>query len=538
MTQLMTYRGFALATAPASIKALVTAFVVMAALGVTVGFVNYQVRTGLTAEGSAAWYRSGVAANPEAADTDPATQEGAMPLYAKTPLEILDSTHPHLFNQAFLFFVLGHLLALCSMKARWKTATYLAGYAGVAIDVASPWLIRYAGAGFAWLQMAGHLAMAGAFLVLIVVPLWSMWRPGRRAAATAAVAALLFGAGCAAGGAGADRTGAGAPLVRVDRAWPVMGTMLQATAVAADSATAREALAAARAEVFRVDSLMSTYKPGSEVSRVNAAAGTGEWTELSPGTLEVLDAALAWNAATGRAFDPTVGPLVDAWGFHRREGRVPPESTIDSLLAITGCRRVEVERARAPYLGRGRARLPVKGMALDFGAIAKGYALDRALAAMRAAGAAGGMADLGGHVSVWGTPPDGGVGWPIGIRDPRDPEALLGTVTVESGSVATSGDYERFFVHDGVRYSHVLDPRTGWPARGTAQTTVIAPNGTDADALSTALFVLGPEKGREILARHAPEATAVWVADPGERPVEPGDVVVAGARTGRVDLSW
>lgn len=533
MTQLMAYRGFALATAPASIKALVTAFIGMAALGVTVGFANYQVRTGLTAEGSAAWYRSGVAANPAAADADPASQGGAMPLYAKTPLELLDATHPHLFNQAFLFFVLGHLLALCSMKARWKVATYLAGYAGVAVDVASPWLIRYGGAGFAWLQMAGHLAMAAAFLVLVGVPLWTMWRPGRRAAAVLAVLGIV-GAGCASGGA---RTGASpGASVRLDRAWPVMGTMLQATAVAADSGAARAALSAAHGEVVRVDSLMSTYRPESEVSRMNAAAGTGDWTDLSPATLEVLDAAIAWSGRTEGAFDPTIGPVVDLWGFHGGGGEVPPAARIDSVRAVTGCRRIEIERARAPYLGRGRARLPLPGMALDFGAIAKGYALDRAVAAMREAGAAGGMVDLGGQVSVFGAAPDGGRGWPIGIRDPRDPEAILGVVTLESGSLATSGDYERFFVHDGVRYSHVIDPRTGWPVRGVAQTTVIAPSGTDADALSTALFVLGPDEGRAVLEDVAPDATAVWVADPGEEAVGPADVIVAGARPDRVEL--
>lgn len=340
----------------------------------------------------------------------------------------------------------------------------------------------------------------------------------------ARAAAALVLAACAA----APPRPPGPPAVRLDRAWPVMGTLFRATATAADPASARRALAAARTAVVRVDSLMSTYRPESEVSRLNAAAGTGAWTRLSAGTAAVLAAALDLARATGGAFDPTVGPLVRAWGFHGGEGRLPPPAEVDSLRALVGWRTVE--------LGGGRARLGLPGGALDFGAIAKGYALDRAVAAMRATGVAGGMVDLGGQVAVFGVPPDGGRGWPIGIRDPRRPEDVLGTVVLEAGSAATSGDYERFFEIGGTRYSHVIDPRTGRPVRGVAQVTAIAPDGTSADGLSTALFVLGPTAGPAWLAANRPDVTAVWVADPGGRPLDPADVTVAGPMADRVSI--
>lgn len=178
MTQFFTYRGFGLRKAPLQIRLLVTSFLVMTALGVGVGFLNYQVRTGLTAEGSAAWYRGG---SPDAAGSlvDPSG-----PLYEKSPLELLDATHPHLFNQAFLFFVLGHLLALCAVPPGRKMAVYVGGFVGVLVDTASPWLIRYGGGGFSYLQLAGHGVMALAFLALLLYPLremwWSMGRKGRR----------------------------------------------------------------------------------------------------------------------------------------------------------------------------------------------------------------------------------------------------------------------------------------------------------------------------------------------------------------------
>ena len=189
MTQYYTYRGFSLRRAPTQIRVLITVFIAVIALSVGVGIVNYQVRTGLTASGSAAWYRgtpvgteqgaSPGAAAPEAEGRAPSAGPlAATPLREKSPLELLDATHPHLFNQAFLFFVLGHIVALCAMKPRRKMALYAAGFLAVLVDTASPWLIRYVSSSMSWLQLTGHVLMAGAFLGMVGVPLREMWFRG------------------------------------------------------------------------------------------------------------------------------------------------------------------------------------------------------------------------------------------------------------------------------------------------------------------------------------------------------------------------
>jgi thiamine biosynthesis lipoprotein len=312
--------------------------------------------------------------------------------------------------------------------------------------------------------------------------------------------------------------------------WPVMGTFLTVRSFGPDTQAARAAMRAAGAAVFRVDSLMSTWKPESEISRLNIAAGTGEWTALASETLEVLLAAQQLARASEGAFDVTVGPLMHAWGFRDGGPGPPATAALDSARRLVGSVVLEIDSAGS------RARLRRSGAAVDLGAIAKGYALDRAAAAMRAAGASGGMVDLGGNVLVFGEPPGDREEWVIGILDPRDPQATIGTIRLRSGSVASSGDYEQFFEAGGVRYSHIMDPARGEPARGTLQTTAIAPTGLQSDGLSTTLFVLGPERGRGFLEQpFARGAAAVWIRD--ALPLDSGDVVVAGESLGRIRIT-
>lgn len=315
----------------------------------------------------------------------------------------------------------------------------------------------------------------------------------------------------AAGGGASGGTTPATP-VRMDRTWPVMGTILQLSAFASDSSVASGALVAGRAAVGRVDSLMSTYRPESEISALNAAAGTGRWTELSTETATVLRTVLRWARLSGGALDPTVGPLMHAWGFRGEGPARPAPEVLDSARSLVGWSRVETAEE-----GR-RARLPVAGMAVDLGGIAKGYALDLALAAMKREGAGAAMADLGGNVSVDGPAPEGRREWNLGIRNPRG-AGTIGTLRMTGGSVATSGDYEQRFVEDGIAYTHIMDPRTGLPVRGMAQVTVAAPDGITADALSTLLFVLGPREGQDFAQRVFPRGgpTVVWVRDPGGR---------------------
>lgn len=319
----------------------------------------------------------------------------------------------------------------------------------------------------------------------------------------------------------------------MERGWPVMGTLFRVSARGPDSATVRRGIEAAHAIVARVDSLMSTYRADSEVSRINGRAGTGRWTEVSEPTLRVLQASLQWARRSEGAFDPTVGPLMEGWGFRGGEPGSPSAPALDSLRGLVDYRTVEVDPE-----GR-RARLRIPGAALDFGGVAKGYALDRAVGALREAGVESGMADLGGNVAVFGPPTRGSGFWLLGIRHPRRNRELVGTVETGGGAVSTSGDYEQMFEVDGVRYSHIMDPRTGRPARGTVSVTVAARDGVTADVLSTLLFVLGPEEGRAFLERHAPDGgvTALWIRDPGRGAVRRGLVqVVDGREESRIEL--
>jgi len=290
------------------------------------------------------------------------------------------------------------------------------------------------------------------------------------------------------------------------QSWTVMGTTLEISAWDADTARARAGMAAARAAVFRVDTLMSLWRPASDLSAVNRRAGTDTLTVVDPETAAVLEAALDWAARSQGAFDPTVGPLVDVWGFYTDQGRLPPPSVLDAARALVGWTLVAFDPA-ARTVG-----LPLAGMRLDLGGIAKGWAVDRGVAALEEAGVPTAMVDLGGNVRVYGEPPERDH-WRVGVRDPRRASQLLAVLEVAGGAVATSGDYERFFVHEGVRYAHILDPRTGTPARGVAGTTAVAATGLEADVLSTVLFLLGPAAGCGVLAE-VPAAGAVWVADP------------------------
>ena len=167
MTQYYTYRGFSLRRAAPATKVLLSAFVLTVALAVAVGVINSRVRTGLTPAGAAAWYRGADAAG----------------LYARTPLELLDATHPHLFGQAFLFFVLCHIFALTPVRPRAKLLLYLAAFGSVLVDAASPWLIRFVSPLFGWLQLFGTGVMVLSFVVLVAVPLREMWLVSPRAPA-------------------------------------------------------------------------------------------------------------------------------------------------------------------------------------------------------------------------------------------------------------------------------------------------------------------------------------------------------------------
>jgi len=287
---------------------------------------------------------------------------------------------------------------------------------------------------------------------------------------------------------------------------PMMGTTLQAQLP--ESAGA-DSLARAVFDVFReVDARMSEWKPTSPLSAVNAAAGEPEGIPV-PGDLRALvTRGKEIGDLTHGAFDITWAALWGVWDFKAESPHVPDPGLVAARAALVDYRRVEVDDAA------GTVRLPRAGMKIGLGGIAKGYALDRAAAMLRGRGLRSFMLLAGGQVLVAGE--KNGRPWRVGIRDPRSgPEDYFAQLTVQDVSVSTSGDYESFFIVDGVRYHHILDPSTGMPARGLRSATVVTPDGTLADALSTALMVLGPERGLA-LAESLPGVEAVLVDDQGQ----------------------
>ena len=252
---------------------------------------------------------------------------------------------------------------------------------------------------------------------------------------------------------------------------------------AATFAQAQSAASAAIDEVLRIEAKYSRYRADSVVSRVNAAAG-GEPVAIDAETAALLAFADAAHRNSGGLFDPTSGVLRRAWDF--RNSRVPSQAELAPLLARIGWARVE--------RGADTVRLAEPGMELDFGGFGKEYAVDRAVAVLVAHGAGSAMVNLAGDLAITGAQPDG-TPWRVGVMHPRREQAVIATLPVASGALATSGDYERFIEVDGVRHCHILDPRTGRSARGFQSVTVVAPSCLVAGSATTIAMLKGADEG-------------------------------------------
>ncbi|MFO7610230.1 MAG: FAD:protein FMN transferase [Candidatus Krumholzibacteriia bacterium] len=300
---------------------------------------------------------------------------------------------------------------------------------------------------------------------------------------------VLLAVGGAAAPADAVAQDAAPPPAVHEEARYLMGTLATVRAEAPAAATAQAAVDAAWAAFALVDSLMSTWREDSDLVRANAGAAAGP-VRVDPRLAGLAARALDLAAASDGAFDPTVLPLMRAWGLRDGPPRRPDAAALGRARSAVGHRLVQVDTVAATV---AFAR---PGTALDLGGIAKGYALDLARAAMAAAGAAAGVLDLGGNLLVFGAGAH-----EVGIVAPDDPAAVVATVTVGEGAVATSGQYERFVAADGERWGHILDPRRGEPVPRSGSVTIVAPTGELADALATAVFVLGPREGAAFAAR-------------------------------------
>ena len=312
-------------------------------------------------------------------------------------------------------------------------------------------------------------------------------------------------------------------------AYPLRIEQIMATPITVEAPADRiEEAARIVFEIFRrVDTEMSEWKDSSPLSAVNRNAGLAP-TPVPDELRRVIARAIEIGDLTDGAFDPTWAAMWGLWDFNAQQPRVPADAEIAARLALIDYTAVQVDD------DAGTVALPRAGMFIGLGGIAKGYALDRAAAALREAGINSFLLSAGGQIVVGDPrvdgPPPGGAArpWRVGIRDPRGPgDDSFATLDLTNSGISTTGDYERSFMLDGVRYHHVLDPRTGRPSHGVRAVSVVSPDATLADALSTALMILGVERGMELV-ESLEGVEAVFIDDLGAVHVSGG---LAGALT-------
>jgi FAD:protein FMN transferase len=322
------------------------------------------------------------------------------------------------------------------------------------------------------------------------------------------VAAALALAGCRQGASPASQ-----PRL-VERVGAAMGSELRLTASTSDRAAAEHVFDEVFREFDRLDTLMSVWRPASDVVRINAAAGERP-VAASIEVRETLRAARQISEWTGGKFDVTFGALSDIWKFdHDQDDTIPDEAAIRARLPFIDYREIEIDEAAGTVFVRR------KGMRVHLGGIGKGYAVERAVAMLRHAGLRDFLIQAGGDLYAAGLTE--GHPWRLGINDPRGPAGRsFATLDLSDGTFSTSGDYARSFVKDGIRYHHILDPATGQPARGCRSVTIVSNSPRLADGLSTGVFILGPELGMALVER-LPDVEGVIVTAKNEVLVSSG----------------
>jgi len=285
----------------------------------------------------------------------------------------------------------------------------------------------------------------------------------------------------------------------VVRSRPMLHTLVE---IKAWGPGAEQAIEEAFAEMERVNSLLNNYDPQSEVFAINRHAGDGP-VGIGEETMEALALAVKYGDITGGALDITIGPLLRLWGFGKDdvglEGNEPDPASLEKAQALVDYHALELSRHRS-WKGtvRRSARLTKKGMWIDVGSFSKGYVADKAVAVLKKHRIENALVIAGGTVCGMGVKPDGSL-WQVGVQHPRNPNRLLTAVALKNCSISTAGDYENFYLKNGTRRGHIIDPRTGVPVSHLQSVSVIAPDGVNSDLLDTPLFVLGPEKGMEVV---------------------------------------
>ena len=270
-----------------------------------------------------------------------------------------------------------------------------------------------------------------------------------------------------------------------------MGSRFEFIAVGQDSTECWAAILDGMTEVRRIEQLISSWDPNSQTSAINRAAGK-QAVKVDQELLDLINRAQKVSALTEGAFDISFAAMDQIWKFDGSTAFMPPPDLIQAAVAKVNWQNILI------YPEKQMVFLKEEGMKIGFGAIGKGYAANKAKAIMEKRNIQGGLVNAGGDLIAWGKS-DRAEQWSIKIADPKDKKKAIAHLNIENGAIVTSGDYERFTIIDGVRYAHIIDPRTGYPSTGIKSVSVLCPDAELADALATAIFVMGKDKGIELV---------------------------------------
>lgn len=319
----------------------------------------------------------------------------------------------------------------------------------------------------------------------------------------------LVGAAVATAPAGSAAT---SETLRLESSVVAMGSAYSVVVYGEDRTRMEEAVDAAFAEVQRLDQMLSNYKPESELSEINREAGQRP-VAVTQEMFDLLAACVDYSRESDGAFDITVGPLMKVWGFYKGTGRLPHRAEIVGAMERVGYRNIVLDAAHRTV------RFAKEGVELDPGGIGKGYAVDRMVEVLKQYGMQTALVSASGS-SIYGLgAPPGEKGWKVEIRDPKNEKKSVAEVYLKDESMSTSGNYEKFFRAEGRIYSHIMDPRTGWPAQGVLSVSAVTPRTIDSEAWTKPLFVNGrdwalkhkPAFLRAFYCEDTPEQTCAWL---------------------------
>lgn len=287
----------------------------------------------------------------------------------------------------------------------------------------------------------------------------------------------------------------------------LMGTQFRITVIDRDSSAAAINIHKAIDEIVRIENLISEWRPHTQISEVNRNAGMKP-VKVDREVFELTRRAVQYSLLSGGAFDVSTAAMDRVWRFDGSMTRLPSEEEMAASVRNVNYHNIVLDSIQSTVF------LREKGMKIGFGSIGKGYAADRGRALLKSLGVEGGLVDASGDMSAWGVRPDGEP-WTVGIRNPFKRHKMAGVLKLKEESVATSGSYEKFAEIHGVRYSHIINPKTGMPAVGLTSVTVYGPSAEFANALSTSVMVLGKKEGRRLLKKY-PAYRFLLIEDSGK----------------------